>query len=126
MQIFDNPILNAFVIMSLFVAGLGIALYYLKRFAEKQRTHNNLIDLKILSKQPLNQKSQLIIVEADGKRMMLGVTESNISLISELGETSNEPKLKENTAQVVPSTNPSKDSFSKLFISNLKKQISSQ
>ena len=41
-------------------------------------------DLKILHQVPIGQKERIIIVEADGKRLLVGVTPQSINLISHL------------------------------------------
>jgi flagellar biosynthetic protein FliO len=126
MEIFSNPIANAFAIMSLFVAGLAIILYYLKRFAEKQRNHNNEVELRIVSRVPLSQKSQVVIVETEGKRVMLGVTESSITSLSEMeGNITTSQKEVANAAvkSVNTSTRATPESFGSIFKKNLRKQI---
>jgi|GEM_PF-4771720 len=117
MELFENPIANAFAIMSLFVAGLALLLFYLKKIAEKQRVYKNEVDLRIVSRQPVTQKSQIVIIETEGKRMMVGVTEANINLIAEL-ENNISPAVSDALEPAVP-----KQGFASLFKDNLAKQI---
>lgn len=120
MQLFDNPIANAFVVMIIFVAGLAMLLFYLKRLAEKQRSIKNKMPLDIVAKQPVTQKSQIMVVEVEGERYMLGVTENNINLLTRL-ESSNQD-IKDRNVSSQPQQEQ-KENFLSLFKANMAKQI---
>ncbi len=83
----DGSLLKSFAVL---IAAVGIVfavLVLLKRFSKRFTSQNNAVQMKILSKMALNAKSHLYIVEADGKTLLLGVTEKNISILSELSDS---------------------------------------
>jgi flagellar protein FliO/FliZ len=121
MQLFNNPIANAFVVMILFVAGLAVLLFYLKRLAEKQRSVKNRLALDIIAKQPVTPKSQIMVVEIEGEKYMLGVTENNINLLTKLGDSSSRVPSQESSR--LP--HEDKESFLSLFKANMAKQMKS-
>ena len=70
----------------LLVLGLMLGLAYVaKRFLPKQMvgaTRGD--DLKLIQSLPLGPKSYVSLIEADGQRILVGVTEENINLIKAL------------------------------------------
>ncbi|PID55473.1 flagellar biosynthetic protein FliO [candidate division KSB3 bacterium] len=69
----------------LFVIALILALYALfrKRFSLTANQQNKAI--QILEIRPLSGKKSLCLVEVEGKKLLLGIAENNISLLTSLG-----------------------------------------
>ncbi len=69
------------------VAGVGIIglmFYLLKKYTLKAQNSSEKMNLKVISKLPLQPKSSLFVVEAGDKKLLIGVSEKNINLISDL------------------------------------------
>lgn len=82
---FQDSMLNAFATLALSVAAIGGIMFLLKKFTKRVRTKSNDgIELKIISKTSLQPKNHLFVVKAADKTLLLGVSEKNISLISDL------------------------------------------
>lgn len=86
----DQNIINTFLILILSVVIFGGAFYALRKYIEKMKGNEKINHIKILSKQPLSAKNHIYIIEYEARRFMLGVSEKNISLISELGDNQQE------------------------------------
>lgn len=83
----DGSILKSFAILFASVGIVFVVLMLLKRFSKRFTAQNNAVQMKILSKMALNAKSHLYVIEADGKTLLLGVTEKSISTLSELSDS---------------------------------------
>ncbi len=84
----DGTIIKSFAILLGSVAVVYLVLFTLKKFSKKfTNTADNPQRLKVLSKLSLQQKSQLFIVEADGKTLLIGVSEKNINTLAELSDS---------------------------------------
>ncbi len=121
----DATILKAFVILSLCVGGMGLLFYYLKKYGTKMRDNNSQVELKVLGKVSLQAKSHLFIIQAEGKKLLIGVTDNNINSISDLTDTNSAKiDLKElnninnNTIQNKPIGDLSFSSFLKSVVKN--------
>lgn len=102
----DGSILKSFAILFASVGIVFVVLMLLKRFSKRFTAQNNAVQMKILSKLALNAKSHLYVIEADGKTLLLGVTEKSISTLSELSDSQRVSSF--NTARPKPKqkTNP--------------------
>lgn len=115
---FDDPITQAFATLALAVAAIAIIFWLLKKYSKKisPKLGNKNIDIK--SRSSLTPKSHLYIVEVEGEKLLLGVTENSVNLIKEL-------KIKdENTSNGIPDNlklNSEKDDIS--FKSFLKQAV---
>lgn len=92
----DNNILNAFLTMMGSVVILGILLLVIKKFFIKVQNLNNDHKIDILSRVNLNNKNSLFIIKIQNKHLLIGSTEKNVNLITELdiSENSQLHKLK--------------------------------
>jgi flagellar biogenesis protein FliO len=84
----DGNILNAFATLSLVVVALGVFLFILKKTALAKTAKEQILDMKVLSKMQLNPKNHLYVVQAGDKRLLLGVSETGITSLSELSNVS--------------------------------------
>ncbi|MCX8054361.1 MAG: flagellar biosynthetic protein FliO [Ignavibacteria bacterium] len=80
----DGAILKSFAILLASVGIVFIVLMLIKKYSSKLINQPNKFPLKIVAKLPLGQKSFLCVVEADGKTLLVGVTDKSINLISQL------------------------------------------
>ncbi len=80
----DNSILNAFITMMGSVVVLGIILFLVKKFFFKVQNINNDNKIEILSKINLNNKNSIAIIKVQNRNFLVGLTERNISLLTEL------------------------------------------
>ena len=83
----DATIIKAFLLLCLCVGGMGLLFYYLRKYGTKLRDNNSQVELKILGKASLQPKSHIFIIQAEGKKLLIGVTEHNINTLSDLTET---------------------------------------
>jgi flagellar protein FliO/FliZ len=90
----DNNLLNAFFTMGAIVLILLTILIVLKRIARKKQSGGSTYDMKVVSRMPLQQKAQLAIVEVQGKKLLIGLTEQNVNLLADLSQdTTNGTKI---------------------------------
>lgn len=75
---------NAFATMIIAVLIIAVVFYLLKKYSSKISPKLNSNNISIQGKTSLTPKSHLFIVEVDGEKMLLGVSESNINLVSKL------------------------------------------
>lgn len=69
------------------VLGIIIAVLYLvKRFTDSRISKTGRSEIKLISSFYLGNREKLVIVEAENKKLLLGVTQNNISLLKELDE----------------------------------------
>ncbi len=108
----DETIIRAFVILAVSVAVIAAMFFLLKKFQGKMPGRNNSINLKILSKVPLQARTSLYIVRAGNRVLLIGVSEKNIATLADL--TSDAVKQKNKTSSGEnpneQSSNPSKPS----------------
>ena len=101
----DGNILNAFATLSLVVVALGVLLFILKKTALSKNTKEQIFDMKVLSKMQLNPKNHLYIVQAGEKRLLIGVSETGITPLSELSDVTTGAELNLNQAfSAIPKT----------------------
>lgn len=86
----DATILKAFALLSLCVGGMGLLFYYLKKYGTKLRDNNSQVELKVLGKASLQPKSHIFIIQAEGRKLLIGVTDHSINTLSDLTENSTE------------------------------------
>jgi len=82
---FDDSIVNAFVSLILVVGAMGLILFLLKKYIKKHKKARNNLNLEILSRTSLTPKNHLFVVKVEGKTLLLGATEHNITTLTELG-----------------------------------------
>jgi len=64
-------------------AVLAVIWYAHRRITKGQSLTRSARPITIVGRQSLSQKSSVVIIEADGKRLLLGVTDSTITVLSE-------------------------------------------
>ncbi|MBX3044529.1 MAG: flagellar biosynthetic protein FliO [Candidatus Kapabacteria bacterium] len=101
----DGNILNAFATLSLVVVALGVLLFIVRKFVNGKNQKDQILDMKIISKMQLNPKNQLYVVQAGNKKLLLGVSESGIRNLTDLG-IEDIPKV--NTVEPKPVNHTSK------------------
>lgn len=83
----DPNILNAFLTLMGSVAVLGILLYAMKKLTLKFKNKTHANELEIVSKLNLSPKNSLWTIKFQNKILLLGVSEKNINLISEISNS---------------------------------------
>ncbi len=82
---FQDPLLNAFATLVITVGVVALLLFLVKKysgkftsvgFANKQ--------IKIETKQGLTSKSSLYIIQAEGRRFLIGASDNSVTKIAEL------------------------------------------
>lgn len=63
------------------------ALYLFKKFMGARLASGGKNEIKLISSFFLGNREKLIVVEVEGKKLLLGVTSNNISLLKELEKT---------------------------------------
>jgi flagellar protein FliO/FliZ len=81
----DTLFLALRVIVSL-AAVLAVIWYAHKRLTRGSRAATVANPITVISRQGLSPKSSVVIIEAEGKRFVLGVTEHNVSVLYERDE----------------------------------------
>jgi flagellar biogenesis protein FliO len=82
----EDTLLRSFLSMIAFIAVLAVILYVFKRYAKKTKLRNNSIDLNIISKLTIQPKTNLFIIKAGLRTLLIGVTDHNIQTLSDLTE----------------------------------------
>ncbi len=77
----ESALLKSFLSLVLLVAVLGIILLLIKRIAKKTKQKKQNSELSILSRMSLSPKAHLYIVQAENKKLLLGVTDHHVSLV---------------------------------------------
>ena len=96
---FEDTILKAFFTMAICVIALGGLFFLLKKFGNKYRKFQNSVDLQIISKMPLQQKTNLFVVKTGYKTLLIGVTDHNIAILADLTEEKDIPKVTNDVMQ---------------------------
>lgn len=114
----DADILKSFLTLMLSVAVIGFVFFVFKRYSKKLIASTAEVDIRVISKVAINQKNQLVAVRAEGKILLLGVTEKSISLIAELGND-------DNNGDIVPIV-PTADELKKVYLNSGVKSYNSK
>jgi len=83
---FEDPIIKAFVTMGGSLAVIIVLFIYIKKYAGRFGKSANGIDLKVVAKIALPPKGFLYVVEAENKKILIGVTDKSITKIADLTE----------------------------------------
>lgn len=78
--------IKAFFTLGIAVAVIAMVLYLVKRIVIKKNITTNGVELKVLSRISLQPKTHLFLVKADEKTLLIGATDHNVNLISDLTE----------------------------------------
>lgn len=85
----DSAILKTFFTLAISVGVLGLVLFYLKKYTNKVKGVKDLKKMAIQGKISLSPKSHVFIINVDGKELLIGATEQNVSLLCDLNQESN-------------------------------------
>jgi flagellar biosynthetic protein FliO len=80
----DDTILKAFLSLITMVAAFAAILFVIKKIVVKNKQGVPGSDLKILSRIHLQPKANLYVVQAGDKKMIIGVTDHNVTAIGEI------------------------------------------
>lgn len=83
-QLMDGKIIESFLILMGSVGILGVLLYGVKRYISNTRQSAGSESINIVSKVTLQPKSHLFVIETAGKKLLVGVSEKSINLVSDL------------------------------------------
>lgn len=86
----DDSILRAFLTLAFVVALTGGAAFALKKFIFSRKKADGESYIKPLAKISLQPKTHLFVVEADGKRLLVGSTEKSVNLVADLTDSKQE------------------------------------
>ena len=101
-------------------AALGISLLLLKKYALKRRKNKTAgLEISVLSRISLHPKTNVFIVKAGEKTLLLGATDHNINTLADLTE----PKPQASNFKSLPVSTTEKPNFQKVLKSQQSKQI---
>lgn len=82
---FENPLINAFATLIITVGVVALLLFLVKKYAGKftSKAFSNK-QIKIEAKQALTTKSNIYIINIEGRRFAVGANDSSFSKICEL------------------------------------------
>lgn len=81
---FDNNLITSFLTLFGMSAGLIAVMLIVKRLILKNRMISNNLDLKILHRLPLRQKSSLYVVKVGTRTLLIGASDQNIRAIADV------------------------------------------
>lgn len=116
----DGTITQTFLTLFAAVAVLGAILLLIKKYGNKINNNSNLLELKILAKMPLPPKSNIYIIKAANKTLLIGTSDKNISTLAEL-DSDNPQSVKKEIAKRKPEIEADNLSFTNFLKSTLKK-----
>jgi flagellar biogenesis protein FliO len=82
----DGAILQTFGTLLVLTVLLGGGLLLIKKFSKNSKAKSNGIDIQIISKIGLQPKTNLIVVKAGLKTLLIGTTDHNVSILADLTE----------------------------------------
>ncbi len=126
----DNTLITSFLTLFAMAGGLIVVMLIAKRLILKNKSLNSNIDLKILSKLPLRQKTALYVVKVGTKTLLIGASDQNIRAIAdvstEFNRNINSDLLSNKSKSISEQTNLAKNesdlSFSNFIKSAFKRQ----
>ena len=89
--------MDTFLLVLKLVIALAVVLGLIWGLAriKKRISPTNSATIQVLSKIPVSRKGSLLLVEVGGKKLMIGATENNISLLSVIDMLPETPEIKE-------------------------------
>lgn len=87
----EELLIKSFSTLILAALGLGLILFFLKKKLGKNIDKSSAINMKVVSRLNLAPKSSLQIIKIGEKNLLIGVTDKEINLISDLSE---KPQIK--------------------------------
>lgn len=83
-ELMDGKIIESFLILMGSVGILAVLLFGVKRYISNTRQSAGSESINIVSKVTLQPKSHLFVIETAGKKLLVGVSEKSINLVSDL------------------------------------------
>lgn len=101
----DNIFLALRVVVSL-AAVLGVIWFAQRRLTKGKLLQKVVREIRVVGRQSLGSKASVVLIEADGKRMMLGVTDHSITLLDS-SPAKTDPAVQRQPAQSQPASTQS-------------------
>lgn len=83
-EMLDNSMITSFITLFAMATALIIVMLIVKKLILKNRNISNNLELKILSKLPLRQKTSLYVVKVGTKTLLIGASDQNIRAIADV------------------------------------------
>ncbi len=80
----DNSLISPFLTLFAMAGGLIALMLIVKKVILKNKSLNSNLELKILSRLPLRQKSSLYIVKVGTRTLLIGASDQNIRAIADV------------------------------------------
>lgn len=81
--------------LALVLALIFVLAHFAKRFFQSEKWSTSLAGIKILHSLPIGSKKKLMLIEVEGRRILIGVGSESVHGICELGEVSKPSDSKE-------------------------------
>lgn len=75
-----KALLSAFIVIAL----LGASYYFIRRYKTSNSIHKSNMQIKVLTQHYLGPKKSLAIIHVAGESMLVGITDTNISMLKSL------------------------------------------
>ncbi|MCX7736932.1 MAG: flagellar biosynthetic protein FliO [Candidatus Kapabacteria bacterium] len=126
----DNSLITSFLTLFAMAGGLIAVMLIVKRLILKNKSINSNLELKILSRLPLRQKSSLYVVKVGTRTILIGASDQNIRAIAdittEFNKNSSSDSVSKNPQSITRQTDLVKSesdlSFSNFIKSAFKRQ----
>ena len=96
----DMNILQTFIVLILAVGVIAGIMILVKKISVKRMEQRTTINLNVISKITLQPKNHLFVVRAANKLLVLGVTDSSINILTELGTEEEHSKESSSSSQL--------------------------
>lgn len=80
----DNSLISPFLTLFAMAGGLIILMIIVKKLILKNKTLNTNLELKILSRLPLRQKTSLYLIKVGSRTLLIGASDQNIRAIADV------------------------------------------
>lgn len=117
----DNSLISPFLTLFAMAGGLIALMLIVKKVILKNKSLNSNLELKILSRLPLRQKSSLYIVKVGTRTLLIGASDQNIRAIADVSaefNKKNNSDLLINKQQSIASQNEISKNENDLSFSN--------
>ena len=79
----DENLLQAFMTLMLCVLGLGVILYFVKRYTAKIAPQTQTVSMKVLGRLPL-PKANIYTIQAGDRILIIGTTDHSITTLADI------------------------------------------
>ncbi|MFP4526927.1 MAG: FliO/MopB family protein [Candidatus Kapaibacterium sp.] len=86
----EAALLKTFFTLLIAVAALGGLLFIVKKISRRSASARDNVGLEVVSRLNLQQKSQLFVVKAAGRTLLIGATDRSINTLADLTDESRE------------------------------------